>query len=142
MTARPQMMVVLVDEIPDKLEELTLYISFEFATAIHLCACGCQNESVTPLRPTDWRLIYDGKFTLSPSVGNWALPCRSHYLIINEEVVWAGSWTQKRIDIGRELDRRAKRRFFGEDPDDEDDDKHDEDRPPRSWWDRILGRND
>lgn len=142
MTARPQMKVVFADEIPEELAELTLYISFEFATAIHLCVCGCGNESVTPLRRTDWRLIYDGKVTLSPSVGNWALPCRSHYLIVNEEVVWAGQWDQKRIDIGRELDRRAKRRFFDEEPDDEDDHDRDESRPTRSWWNRILGSGD
>lgn len=142
MTARPRMKVVLADEIPEELAELTLYVSFEFATAVHLCACGCGNESVTPLRPTDWRLIYDGSFTLSPSVGNWALPCRSHYLIIREEVVWAGQWDQDRIDVGRELDRRAKRRYFDEDAEDEDSGERDEDRPPRSWWDRIFGRGD
>jgi len=33
----------------------------EYATAVHKCACGCGKEVVTPLSPTDWKLIFDGK---------------------------------------------------------------------------------
>jgi hypothetical protein len=30
-----------------------------FAMASHLCFCGCGNKVVTPIRPTDWRLIFE-----------------------------------------------------------------------------------
>jgi hypothetical protein len=33
-----------------------LYVSIEFATAAHSCACGCGREVVTPPGPTDWRI--------------------------------------------------------------------------------------
>jgi Family of unknown function (DUF6527) len=49
-----------VRAIPKKLSEGTLYVSMEFATAAHSCACGCGREVVTPLSPTDWKITYDG----------------------------------------------------------------------------------
>jgi hypothetical protein len=59
-----------------------LYVSPGYATVTHLCCCGCGAEVVTPLSPTDWKLTFDGvAISLSPSVGNWSLPCRSHYFI-------------------------------------------------------------
>ena len=33
-----------VKYIPDEIKEDVLYISYEFNTAIHLCACGCKNK--------------------------------------------------------------------------------------------------
>jgi hypothetical protein len=45
-----------VEFIPDELKEGTIYVSIRFATAAHLCCCGCGNKVVTPLRPTDWTL--------------------------------------------------------------------------------------
>ncbi|MEW1836919.1 DUF6527 family protein [Nonomuraea angiospora] len=42
-----------VEHIPERLEPGELYISFPFATAAHLCACGCGKEVVIPLSPTD-----------------------------------------------------------------------------------------
>ena len=39
---------------------------------------------VTPLKPTDWKLTFDGKtITLYPSIRNWNFACRSHYWIRN-----------------------------------------------------------
>lgn len=61
--------------IPAELQERTLYISIRFVTVSHLCPCGCKNKVVTPLKPTDWKLIFDGKtVSLHPSVGNWSFP--------------------------------------------------------------------
>ena len=37
------------DEIPNILENGILYISEKYKTAIHLCACGCGEHTVTPL---------------------------------------------------------------------------------------------
>ena len=42
-----------VEFIPDELEHGIIYISIRFATASHLCCCGCGNKVVTPIRPTD-----------------------------------------------------------------------------------------
>ena len=47
-----------VEFIPDQIEEGILYISIEYCTAIHKCICGCGNEVVTPLSPTDWELEF------------------------------------------------------------------------------------
>jgi hypothetical protein len=62
---------------PDDLEEGVLYISREFSTTLHKCACGCGNEVVLPLSPVDWELeIKNGLASMSPSVGNWDYPCQ------------------------------------------------------------------
>lgn len=102
-----------VELIPDVLEPGVLYISMKYATASHLCLCGCGKEVATPLTPTDWRLTFDGRVSLHPSVGNWSFKCRSHYVIAANQVRWAGNMSQKEIDAGRERDRLAKQRQFG-----------------------------
>jgi hypothetical protein len=102
-----------VEFIPDVIEEGKIYVSIDYATTVHKCACGCGKEVVTPLSPTDWKLIFDGKtVSLDPSIGNWSFPCRSHYWIRNNRVQWAENWSQARIDANREYDRRAKDRYF------------------------------
>ena len=107
-----------VEFIPEELQEGTLYVSIRFATVSHLCPCGCKSKVVTPLRPTDWKLIFDGKtISLHPSIGNWSFPCRSHYWIRKNRVRWAEEWSQARIDAGRAYDRRAKDRYCSGDHD-------------------------
>ena len=72
--------------IPEKpsMKQGVIYISEEFHTAIHLCLCGCGNEVVTPLAENEWILTRNGeKITLSPSIGNYQFPCKSHYIITN-----------------------------------------------------------
>jgi len=102
-----------VEFIPDELKEGTLYVSIRFATATHLCCCGCGSSIVTPLRPTDWKLIFDGKtISLDPSIGNWSFACKSHYWIRNNRVKWAPQWSQEQIDRGRNRDRYAKEKYF------------------------------
>lgn len=94
-----------VEEIPQQLEEGHLYISIRFRTASHLCACGCGAKVVTPIKPPKWHLTYDGEtVSLWPSVGRWQLPCRSHYIIRRNKVVWAKPWSEERIRQGREAD--------------------------------------
>ena len=102
-----------VEYIPDVLEDATLYISIPFATVAHKCCCGCGSEVITPLSPTDWKLIYDGiSISLTPSIGNWNFPCRSHYWIINNRVEWARKWSQEEINTGRGYDAWMKERYF------------------------------
>jgi len=104
-----------VEFIPDELERGTIYISIRFATASHLCCCGCGNKVVTPIRPTDWKLIFDGKtISLDPSIGNWSFPCQSHYWIRNNRIRWAPRWSKEEIASGRSGDRQAKQAYFGE----------------------------
>jgi hypothetical protein len=103
-----------VEFIPDDLEQGTIYISIRFATASHLCCCGCGNKVVTPIRPTDWKLIFDGKtVSLDPSIGNWSFPCQSHYFIRNNRIKWAPKWSGEQIERGRTHDNYAKEGYFG-----------------------------
>src|SRR6266568_3425801 len=102
-----------VDYIPDAIKEGTVYVCVPFATVVHRCCCGCGNEVVTPLSPTDWRLIFDGQsISLDPSVGNWSFPCQSHYWIRRNKVAWARRWSQKEIEAGRAHDHSAKESYF------------------------------
>jgi hypothetical protein len=103
-----------VEFIPDLVEEGTVYVSIEYATVVHKCCCGCGKEVVTPLSPTDWKLIFDGKtISLDPSIGNWGFDCQSHYWIRNNRVRWAARWSPEKIAAGRAQDRLAKDRYFG-----------------------------
>jgi hypothetical protein len=79
---------VFTKSIPASPEAETLYVSMEYKTAVHLCACGCGSKVVTPLGPHDWVLTFDGTVTLRPSVGNGQLPCRSHYYIRSDRIDW------------------------------------------------------
>lgn len=102
-----------VQHIPERLDPGVLYISMEYATATHSCCCGCGEEVVTPLTPTDWRITFDGEtVSLRPSVGSWTLPCRSHYLIDHGRVVEAEGWTDERVAAARHRDRAAKSRHY------------------------------
>ena len=99
-----------VTSAPRELEADILYVSMEFATALHHCACGCGSRIVTPFSPTDWNMGFDGlSVTLNPSVGNWSLPCRSHYFIHCGVVKWASDWSQQQVLQNRSNDRLRKR---------------------------------
>lgn len=104
-----------VEHVPEQLEPGVLYVSMEYGTVAHGCCCGCGEEVVTPLTPTDWKLTYDGEsVSLSPSIGSWTLPCRSHYVIRRGKVIEAGSWTDEQIAAERRRDRAAKVKHYGQ----------------------------
>ncbi len=129
-----------VELIPEELQAGTLYVSMRFATVAHLCACGCRTKVVTPLKPTDWKLTFDGKtITLDPSVGNWSFPCRSHYWIRNNRVRWAEDWSQSRIDANRAHDRWAKERYFRADKADAPAQQPGQQKPHEkaTWWKKL-----
>jgi len=99
--------------IPEKLDDKTVYISIDFCTVVHKCLCGCGNEVVTPLSPTDWKLTFDGdSISLHPSIGNWSFKCKSHYWIIGNRVVWSKKWSKEKIDINRKMDFAEKMNFY------------------------------
>ncbi len=103
-----------VEFIPSVLKERTIYISMRFGTAAHLCVCGCGNKVVTPLRPTDWTLIYDGKtVSLDPSIGNWSFACQSHYWIKRNKIRWGSPFSEEKIATVRAYDSSAKEEYFG-----------------------------
>jgi len=102
-----------IEFVPDVLEDGVLYISVEYCSAIHKCVCGCGNQVVTPLSPTDWQLTFDGKnVSLSPSVGNLNFDCKSHYWIRKNKIVFARIWTDEEIKVGRENDKKKKNKYF------------------------------
>jgi uncharacterized protein DUF6527 len=104
-----------VEFIPEQLKEQTLYVSNTYGTAVHKCCCGCGREVVTPLSPTGWELTFDGKsVSLYPSIGNWSLPCQSHYFITKNKVVWAPQWSKEQIARGRAQEALTKERYYSE----------------------------
>ena len=134
-----------VHHVPEHLEPGVLYISMDFATAAHRCCCGCGEEVVTPFTPTDWRMTFDGEtISLRPSVGNWNIPCRSHYVIERSRVVEAMPWTDREIADERHRDKGAKARFYGTTADAEVErvggQNIDGAKPTSDWWSRIKRR--
>lgn len=104
-----------VQYLPETLEPGILYISLEYVTASHLCCCGCGEEVVTPLSPVAWRMTFDGEtISLWPSIGNWNLQCRSHYIIERGRIVVAAPWSNEQVAAERKRDSKAKAEFFGE----------------------------
>lgn len=127
-----------VDAFPRNPAAGVLYVSLTYATTMHLCMCGCGNEVIAPLHPTDWTAHFDGRtVSLTPSIGNWALPCQSHYILMRGNVRWARRWTRSEIEAGRARDRRAKALTYDDaanaDPTDEVTDG-DRDRWLDRWW--------
>lgn len=98
-----------VRNVPRDLAPGVLYISMEYATAVHSCCCGCGERVVTPFTPTDWHMTFDGdSISLHPSVGNWNQKCRSHYVIRRSRVLEAGPWTNAQVEAERRRDKLAK----------------------------------
>lgn len=96
-----------VEVMPQQLQAGILYVSREFGTAQHLCACGCGSKVRTPLSPAEWRLEETPQGpTLTPSIGNWQRPCRSHYWIWRGTIRWAGQWSDAQIAHGRKRDQQ------------------------------------
>ncbi|MGO8805239.1 MAG: DUF6527 family protein [Candidatus Bathyarchaeia archaeon] len=95
--------------IPEEIEEGVLYISMPYATASHKCPCGCGELVVTPIKPTEWNLTWDGEtVTLYPSIGNWCLPCQSHYWIRGNKIIVARKWSNPEVSATRANDKLAK----------------------------------
>lgn len=149
---------VFVDSFPEPLEEGKLYVSMEYASVAHLCACGCGNEVVTPIRKRGWKLMFDGEsITLSPSVGNHNLNCRSHYFIKENEIRWAGRLSWEDIHAGRMENQQGGLLYDDSEIEDNDSNETTEDvvaqlptaqskqinltespQPKRRWWERLI----
>ena len=86
------MEISYVELMPAEFKEDTLYISKEYGTVIHLCACGCHEKTVTPIGQIgvhNWILSETASgISLTPSILNSGLECKSHYWIKNSKVIW------------------------------------------------------
>lgn len=132
-----------VENIPERLAPGILYIALRYNTATHLCCCGCGSEIVTPLSPVQWRLTINNEtVSLYPSIGNWNLSCRSHYIIKNGQVIESEAWSQKQVAYGQLRDKQARTAYYKnmESPSQLQLSNH----PPansaktQSWWGRLL----
>lgn len=96
-----------VERLPEKLEPGELYYSEKFRIAAHACACGCGERVITPIGKLDWSLnVSAAGPSLSPSIGNWNLPCRSHYWICEGKIVPARSWSNAEVEKAAARERR------------------------------------
>jgi hypothetical protein len=102
-----------VKYLPRELSPGILYVSEEFAIAGHLCACGCRNKVITPLGPAEWMFSERaGRPTLRPSVGNWQLPCRSHYVIAAGRIHWGTQWSDAQVAAGRRAEEQRREAYY------------------------------
>lgn len=102
-----------VEFMPNDLDDETIYISIPYATVSHKCCCGCGLRVVTPLSPTGWILTFDGEsVSLTPSIGNWSFPCRSHYFVTRNRVKWAPRLSRTEIEAGRKNDQRVREKYY------------------------------
>ncbi len=85
---------VFVDNFPKptEMEQGKLYISKKYKLANHLCLCGCGEETVTPFDRGDkyWQLVEElnGTVSLIGSIGNFNIPCKSHYIMTENIATW------------------------------------------------------
>lgn len=112
-----------VTSVPAEPADGVLYVSIEYKTAIHLCACGCGHEVVTPIGRgrRGWTITYDGEAVSPwPSVGNHGFPCQSHYWIGQGGWVrWDTSWSEAEVARARKGDG-------------------DERMAPQGWWGALT----
>lgn len=102
-----------VEFLPSDLEEGILYVSKKYCVAGHLCPCGCRSKIITLLGRNEWKYTEKkGLPTLYPSIGNWQLPCRSHYWIVNGTVDWSNMWSQEKIDAGAKLEVTKRNDYY------------------------------
>ena len=107
MSRRHKMGHRFVEVLPAELDPGVLYISGAHSVVAHLCCCGCDREVVTPLGSAGWTLKYDGQVSLSPSIGNGAYACKSHYVIQASRVRWMSNMTSKQHVRAHARDQEA-----------------------------------
>ena len=92
----------LTETIPENIEEGVLYVSLIYWTTVHKCGCGCGRKVVLRLSPKHWAITLNGdSVSMYPSVGNWQLPCRSHYWIEEGRILHARRWSDAEITRNR-----------------------------------------
>lgn len=98
----------VVDLLPKELADGVVYVSLENRTVVHKCCSGCGERVVVNLSPAGWKLTFDGEtISLSPSIGNGSLACKSHYWIQENRVVWAMPLTSRETQRSQLADRSS-----------------------------------
>lgn len=111
---RHSIIPAFVERFPPRLEEGVLYISEPFSQAAHLCCCGCGTKIITSLKPAKWTLTRSGdRVSLWPSIGNSNAPCKSHYVISDNEVDWCKAMTPALTKRARVRDQADALRVYG-----------------------------
>ncbi len=98
-----------VESAPDELVPETMYISIRYRAVVHRCLCGCGEKVLLNLDPSAWSLTFDGRsISIHDSVGNVGIPCRSHYVIEQNRVIWLPPLTRvnPQAALGRERPAR------------------------------------
>lgn len=85
----------------DQLEDGVLYVvdgaAKEDQIILYNCPCGCGNTVMIPYykdgtqkeQTPSWSYReVDGRVTLSPSIFSTGWPCRSHYFVRDNKIVW------------------------------------------------------
>lgn len=102
-----------VEFVPKDIEAGVLYVSEEYEVAVHLCACGCGSRVSVPLGPAEWAFSErNGRPTLHPSIGSGQLPCNSHYVIRNGEIVWAPRMCAAQTAAAMQADQRRREAYY------------------------------
>ena len=101
----------VVHHMPSELKHGTLYVCFDCNVVSHLCACGCGEKVILPIDPDFWSIKYNGEtVSLTPSIGNFQFPCKSHYWIKENRIVWAESTVSMRK--AKKRSSRKKKRWI------------------------------
>lgn len=112
-----------VERVPKVMEAGVVYHSQEFELAGLLCACGCGHQ-VTLLVPDSHQVTdQDGWATVSPSIGVFDAPCKSHFIIRAGHVHWMPAFS---AGEAASIMRAQVARHVAQD------------RKPLSLWARIL----
>ncbi len=72
-----------VENMPEKLEDGILYISYKYKVAIHNCCCGCKNKVVTQFSAIEphWDLTVRAEFNLIPIRRDLTSPSASSIVV-------------------------------------------------------------
>jgi Family of unknown function (DUF6527) len=141
MIRREEIKFEFIESVPDCLQEGIVYVSIRFATAVHKCCCGCGKEVVTPFSPAGWTLSFDGvSISLHPSIGNWGFPCKSHYWIRNNKVMWVRKYSKQEIAAVQHRDQAAYNHYYSEQVSTNEDLPLQKGKMTSGKWSRIIRR--
>ena len=105
-----------VHRLPEALAENVVYVSDEYELAALKCACGCGHRISLLLGDGHKVDEFEGLADISPSIGVWDSPCKSHFWVRNGKVLWAEEFSDAEIgatmarQLGRHLESAARRR--------------------------------
>ena len=82
---------IFVKHIPEDIESGILYISEEYGSMVHLCACGCGTKAAISFKPfweNGWDYERDGNVVSFHPCLLHRFKCKSHYYLKKNRVEW------------------------------------------------------